>query len=113
MHLIVLRPYPGTPGEDDRMDWLWNTIKGSLSHERVIYLSSAGELYRQLQRDEQLKNSRILVLAAIGVTGISLELMAMLREIRLHPSCMEGSYGALIVDGAGEDSTKSIGKHVA
>ncbi len=112
MEMIVLKPVPCDPQESARADRLWEAASAGCS-ARLVYIRTAAALRECLSAPAQLRNTRILVLAAIGGTGINLELMAMLREIRLHPSCMEGSIGALIVDGAGEESTKSVGKHAA
>lgn len=109
MRLMILKPLPCDPAEETRLNRIWNLA----CPEQRPCISTAEALREQLQRQEQLTGCRILILAAIGETGISLELMAMLREIRLHDGCMAGSIGALIVDGAAEHSTKSVGKHIA
>lgn len=121
MRLIILRPVPCEAAEGIRLEKVWNRLDaaglaggasgGNLSDN--LQIDRACRLREMLQLPGQLKNSRILFMAAIGETGINLELMAMLREIRLFPGCMDGSIGAMIVDGAGEQSTKSVGKHIA
>ena len=121
MRLIILKPEPCEAAEEIRLGQVWNRLASAgLSGETdgsifadILQIDRAGRLRELLLLPEQLKNSRILIMAAIGDTGINLELMAMLREIRLFPGCMDGSIGAIIVDGAGEQSTKSVGKHAA
>lgn len=112
MQLIVLKPIPCEPGESRRLDGLWKRVSEDAGQPYGC-IRTAENLRYELQKPRQLRFTRILVLAAIGETGINLELMAMLREIRLHPMCMEGSISCLIVDGGGEESTKSVGKHIA
>jgi len=112
MQLIILKPVPCDPEESTRLDRIWDSLTENENLISVCFRTTA-HLRRELQKPQQLRNSRVLVLAAIGTTGINLELMAMLREIRLHPDCLEGSIACMIVDGGGEDSTKSVGKHIA
>lgn len=89
MQLIVLKPIPCEPEESRRLDGLWKRVSEDVGQPYGC-IRTAENLRYELQKPQQLRFTRILVLAAIGETGINLELMAMLREIRLHPMCMEG-----------------------
>ena len=59
-----------------------------------------------------LRNRRILFAIALGERGMNLEWCAMLAFLRGCPGCLEGSVGAVLIDGTGELYTKSAAKEL-
>ncbi len=59
------------------------------------------------------KHRRILFAVSLGAGGCNLEWCAMLGYLREHPGCLEGSVGAVLIDGEGELYTKSTARALA
>lgn len=106
MELIVI--HPGQEGEQR----LQAVLSHALDTAAVRRIDSAEELEPAI-RQGLLKERRILFAAALGPTGINLELYAMLKLLRLHPGCLKGSVAGILVDGESEWYTKSLGREIA
>ena len=59
-----------------------------------------------------LTGRRILFAIELGVSGINLEYVKMLKRIRLNRQMFRGSVAGIIVDGASELYTKSVSRHL-
>ena len=77
------------------------------------FIRDEKELDRYLRSERQLKGCRLLFAVSIGDTGINVGMYAMLEKIREMPHCMDGSAGAILVDGESELFTKSAARQIA
>lgn len=57
-----------------------------------------------------LRETRVLFAVAVDDYGESEALCRLLRYLRAHPSCLEGSIGALVIDGTTELDTKDLAR---
>lgn len=76
--------------------------------ERLLPQALAGLRVKELppERIEQAAGCRLLFAAALDEYGPDETICRLLRTLRKHPDCLSGSYGGVIVDGAGELYTK-------
>jgi multimeric flavodoxin WrbA len=120
VELIRIIPQSEEPKTEERLFRILHVESENVSDHRVI--RTANELEQVLAKDE-LKGKKILFAAALGEDGINLELYAMLRLIRRRDAfhteekgwlrgCLAGSTGVVVVDGASEYYTKSIGRGI-
>lgn len=107
MELILIRP---EQREEKRLEAVLQTALKGISVRQVI--RKAAKLEESVRRGE-LADRRILFAAALGRSGINLELYAMLEILRLYPGCLKGSIAGILVDGESEYHTKSLGREVA
>ena len=71
--------------------------------ERLLPQALAGLRVKELppERIEQAAGCRLLFAAALDEYGPDETVCRLLRTLRKHPDCLSGSYGGVIVDGAG------------
>lgn len=62
--------------------------------------------------EEPLENRRILFAVSLDEGGVNRGLLELLSYLRLHPGCLRGCTGGVLVDGQGELYTKSAGRDV-
>ena len=71
------------------------------------------ELARVRDGIEGLAGRRVLFAVAIGPYGADAELCALMEHLRRDARSMEGSFGAIIIDGAGDLDTKLVSRQIA
>lgn len=120
MELIGLIPKNKDPEAEKR---LWQVLDMAFAaYPAIRVIRTAKELEHEIGQGN-LKNRRLFFAAALGNDGINLELYAMLQAIRRRDAghtvgdvwmkgCLSGSVGAVIIDGASEYYTKSVGREV-
>ncbi len=100
--LVLIRPRCEHPETARRLS---EVLAYALEGSAVSTIETAAALH-------PLKGKKILFAVMVGETGINLEYFAMLQWMREHPGCLEGSVGGVLVDGASELYTKSIGSEL-
>lgn len=82
--------------------------------ERLLPQALAGLRVKELppERIEQAAGCRLLFAAALDEYGPDETICRLLRTLRKHPDCLSGSYGGVIVDGAGELYTKQTAREL-
>lgn len=88
---IVSGPLAGRLGE---------TLRAALAG-RAVRLAGAGE---------SLAGRRILFAFSLPENGVDMGLCGLLSHLRDCPSCLRGSAGGVVIDGAGELYTKAAGR---
>lgn len=103
MSLVVIHPTPDAAWADMRLN-------GVLRH------ALEGRDFRTVCRAEELEGlegEQLLFAIPLGEAGINLEYTRMLLQLRTRPNLLQGCTAGLIVDGAGELYTKSVGAELA
>lgn len=90
-------------GRSDRLERLLAAIP-ELRDARQTDVSHLGEA--------GLKHRRLLFCVAVDAYGESAEFCALLRALRAEPELLEGSVGAVIVDGSTEYDTKDMARRL-
>lgn len=85
--------------------------------ERVMREAGAGDgcFDRVIRRTEELAplcGAKILFAVALDETGMNLEWLRMMQEIRRDPLFFSGCIGAVVTDGDSERFTKSVGREL-
>lgn len=96
---------------------LCSEVKKAERLQNILSASLMGCQYEEIATVEEfektdLRNKRLLFSISLGESGINLEFYNMLKQIRLHPDCLEGSIAGIIVDGNSELFTKSVGRQL-
>lgn len=80
--------------------------------ERLLPQALSGLRVKELppERIEQAAGCRLLFAAALDEYGPDETVCRLLRTLRKHPDRLSGSYGGVIVDGAGELYTKQTAR---
>lgn len=103
MSLVVIHPTPDAAWADMRLQ---GVLRYALEGLEVRLLRRAEEL-------DGLSGQPLLFAVPLGEAGINLEYTRMLLQLRTRPHLLQGCTAALIVDGAGELYTKSVGAELA
>ena len=103
MSLVVIHPTPDAAWADMRLQ---GVLRYALEDREVRLLRRAEEL-------DGLSGQTLLFAVPLGEAGINLEYTRMLLQLRTRPHLLQGCTAALIVDGAGELYTKSVGAELA
>jgi len=90
-------------GESARLKQTLDFALNGISHERV---SCANAL-------PLVEGRKVLFALALSEHGLDADVMMLVAFLRVHPRAMEGSVGAMIVDGAGELFTKQTADMLA
>lgn len=85
--------------------------------QAILDASLKGYKYDEIVRIEEfekadLRNKKLLFAVSLGESGINLEYYNILKYIRMHRDCFEGSVGGVIIDGDSELFTKSISRQL-
>ncbi len=78
----------------------------------VLQTALSGSEYRLVQPGDSLQNKRVLFALATDAQGMDAETLRLLRALRRDETCMDGSIGALVVDGEGELYTKQLAQSI-
>ena len=103
MSLVVIHPTPDAAWADMRLE---GVLRYALEGREVRVIRRAEEL-------DGLSGEKLLFAVPLGDAGINLEYTRMLFRLRTQPHLLQGCTAALIVDGAGELYTKSVGGELA
>lgn len=79
---------------------------------KALAFALHGVEHRFLGLDAPLQGRRVLFALATDACGMDEQTLRLLRRLRNNPSCMEGSAGALLVDGESELYTKQLAQEV-
>ncbi len=71
-----------------------------------------GQEFRYAKLSDDLRNRRILFALACDEYGMSPQTLEMIRRLRADPTCLQGSIGAIIVDGKSELYTKQLAQEL-
>lgn len=104
MQIVLLRPLCQ---EADKRRRLYDVLVKSLNNVPIQIVETAEEF-----ETTDLKNKKIIFAISLGESGVNLAWYEILKAIRLNPGCMEGSIGAVIVDGNSELYTKDAARHL-
>ena len=91
-------------GQDSRLQALLELALTGLPYEPVEI--GAGPL-------PDLSHRRVLFAISSGKYGLDEEICKLLLHLRKNPAAMEGSYGAMVIDGEGELYTKQLARALA
>lgn len=103
MSITLIHPTPDVGWASQRLDGVLNR---ALAGREVRVVRTAKKLV-------SLKGQRLIFALALGDTGVNLEYMRMLAQLRKEPGLLSGCTAGLIVDGAGELYTKSAATEAA
>lgn len=78
----------------------------------VTEAAMRGLPHRYVTSSDDLRNKRVLFALAADEGGMDAATLALLRRLRTESDAMLGSFGSLIVDGAGELYTKQLAQDV-
>lgn len=108
--LIVIRPICELLGRTKRMEQVLGETLGALSSEgvRIILVEKVSELDYI-----PLRNQRILFAICLSEAGVNMEYYRLLEAFRLHPGCLTGCVGGIIVDGSSDLFTKALARRLA
>lgn len=70
------------------------------------------EIITRLDKSQPLSNRRILFAVYLNETGVNPEFYSILSLLRTNPRYLEGSVAGVLIDGAGELYTKSVGREL-
>lgn len=93
------------------IDILMPKQQGRLSDALAFALR--GVEHRFLGLGDPLQGKRVLFALATDVCGMDEQTLRLLRRLRRDSSCMEGSVGALLIDGESELYTKQLAQEAA
>ena len=88
-------------GESERMGAIEEMLLKEYEVEKI-----------SLESIPDMRDRRVLVMIGADESGADLSYYQALRIIRSHPDCLEGSIGAVIVDGTSELYTKEIAQEI-
>lgn len=71
-----------------------------------------GVAHRFVKLSEDLRGRRLLFALCTDEAGMDGETLELLRHLRKHPDCLQGSRGALVVDGESELYTKQLAQEM-
>lgn len=96
---------------------LCSDVKKTERLQAILDASLKGYEYDEIVRIEEfekadLRNKKLLFAISLGESGINLEYYNILKYIRTHRDCLEGSIGGVIIDGNSELFTKSISRQL-
>lgn len=96
---------------------LCSDVKKTERLQAILDASLKGYEYDEIVRIEEfekadLRNKKLLFAISLGESGINLEYYNMLKYIRTHRDCFQGSVGGVIIDGNSEMFTKSISRQL-
>ena len=83
----------------------------------ILDASLKGYEYEEIATVEEfekadLQNKKLLFSISLGESGINLEYCNILKHIRLHRDCLQGSVGGVLIDGNSELFTKSVSREL-
>ena len=90
-------------GENARLKQTLDFALNGISYERVPCAEAL----------DRLSGARVLFALALSEHGLDADVLALIAFLRVHPRAMEGSIGAMIVDGEGELFTKQTADMLA
>ena len=119
MKLTIINPKCSNPLKTERLNQVFHRafeeakIKLGLQSISLDWIETAEEMTKYLSEKKQLQDRKILFVISLGDSGINLELYSIIKLIRTHPHCFDGSEAGLILDGNSELYTKSMAREFA
>lgn len=111
MELYVV--YLTDPEGSGRLDLVLEDALGGVGKKAEIrWLKSADDFCRAAE-EGILKDSRLLLAAELGESGINMEMMEVLRYLHTHRQALEGATGGILMDGESDLYTKDAGRRMA
>ena len=103
--LLVIRPICEMLGRIGRMEQVLGDCLTRLEAEgiRVTLVEKVSEL-----EDIPMPGKKVIFAICLSESGVNLEYYRLLEAFRLHPHCLDGSVGGIIVDGASDLYTKAL-----
>ena len=94
--LLVIRPICEMLGRIGRMEQVLGDCLTRLEAEgvRVTLVEKVSEL-----EDIPMPGKKVIFAICLSESGVNLEYYRLLEAFRLHPHCLDGSVGGIIVDG--------------
>lgn len=109
--LLVIKPQcEELGGRTERLDDILGSALDKLESEGVR-ITVAGKV-SDLDHIP-MKGKRVLFAVCLSEAGVNMEYYRLLEGFRLHPDCLEGSVGGIIVDGGSELFTKALARRLA
>lgn len=108
--LLVIRPICEMLGRIGRMEQVLGDCLTRLETEgvRVTLVEKVSEL-----EDIPMPGKKVIFAICLSESGVNLEYYRLLEAFRLHPHCLDGSVGGIIVDGASDLYTKALARRMA
>ncbi|MEE0370137.1 MAG: NAD(P)H-dependent oxidoreductase [Clostridia bacterium] len=108
--LLVIRPICEMLGRIGRMEQVLGDCLTRLEAEgiRVTLVEKVSEL-----EDIPMPGKKVIFAICLSESGVNLEYYRLLEAFRLHPHCLDGSVGGIIVDGASDLYTKALARRMA
>ncbi len=78
----------------------------------VLDFALQGRAHHLIRHTDMLRGRKVLFALSTDDCGMDAETLELLRYLRANPACMEGSVGAVIVDGASELYTKQLAQEI-
>ena len=108
--LLVIRPICEMLGRIQRLEQVLGDCLSKLEKEgvNVTLVEKVSEL-----EDIPMPGKKVIFAICLSEAGVNLEYYRLLEAFRLHPHCLDGSVGGIIVDGSSEMYTKSLARRMA
>lgn len=108
--LLVIRPICEMLGRTQRMEQVLGDAMTRLEEEgvRITLVEKVSEL-----DDIPMPGKKVIFAICLSEAGINLEYYRLLEAFRLHPHCLDGSVGGIIVDGNSDLYTKALARRMA
>lgn len=108
--LLIIRPICEMLGRTQRMEQVLGDAITQLENEgvRITLVEKVSEL-----DDIPMPGKKVIFAICLSEAGVNLEYYRLLEAFRLHPHCLEGSVGAIIVDGNSDLYTKALARRMA
>lgn len=106
----MIRPICEMLGRIGRMEQVLGDCLTRLEAEgvRVTLVEKVSEL-----EDIPMPGKKVIFAICLSESGVNLEYYRLLEAFRLHPHCLDGSVGGIIVDGASDLYTKALARRMA
>jgi multimeric flavodoxin WrbA len=118
--LIVVRPYCELHGRGMRLEnVLWPVLEKLQAEGHEITLIEKVSELETVELDDSgmsgtdMRGQRIIFAVPLSEAGVNMEYYRLLEFFRLHPHCLEGSVGGIVVDGSSELFTKALARRLA
>ena len=108
--LLVIRPICEMLGRISRMEQVLGDCLLKLESEgiKVTLVEKISEL-----DDIPMPGKRVIFAICLSDAGVNLEYYRLLQAFRMHPHCLDGAVGGIIVDGASDLYTKALARRMA
>lgn len=102
--LVLINPLCSERKKTERLHAILDASLKGYSYEEIVTVEAF--------ENTDLRNRKILFSISLGESGINLEYINILKQIRINQECFDGSVAGLIVDGNSEKYTKSVARQL-